>query len=242
MKTVSQSRLSKISRVLLANRSTDIRDWYWISDSRLKTLNMKRANKYLLACSLDYQSDSGLVWDKAKWLAEEELDDPERLWDSITAVPFEDWHQRFKKYRTHRFPVAHDRLWRIGERIVRDYAGDARRIWSGRSAADATRALIEVGVGPVLSRMAVGGLYDCGWIDGKCDVKPDIHVKRVIGRVFLGRPATEDEVVELTRKVYPENPWRLDSALWRAGHDYCRPNNTSCHKCFLSGLCSFERQ
>lgn len=225
--------------MLLANRSTDRSGWYWIGEPGLKTLDKKRANKYLLACILDYQIQSGRAWENAKRLAESILGDPPCLWESITEIPFLVWRHRFREYGLHRFPVAHERVWRIGKRVVDGYAGDARQVWKGLSPAKSTAALITLGVGEQLSRMAVGGLFDCGWLKGKSDVKADVHVKRVVGRVCLGRPATEDEAIDLARHICPDNPWLIDSALWQAGYHHCRPKETFCVACFLNRLCSF---
>lgn len=152
MELINQEELTEISKVLLANRSEDRSGWYWISDAGLKTLDKKRANKYLLACILDYQMKYARAWDNARRLAESILGDPPSLWQTITEIPFSTWRQKFKEYSLHRFPVAHERIWTIGKRVVDAYAGDARQLWKGLSPADATAALIDLGVGEQLSK------------------------------------------------------------------------------------------
>jgi endonuclease III len=181
---------------------------------------------------------AGRAWENAKRLAEEILGDPKDLWEVITTESLRSWRAHFRMYSLHRFPAAHDRIWKIGKRIVDRYSGDARQVWEGKNPADATDALIDLGVGQQLSRMAVGGLQDCGWLKGKSDLKADIHVKRTLGRVFFGRVATEAEAIQLGRLLHPNNPWLVDNALWRAGSSYCRPEETSCEQCFLSRECT----
>jgi hypothetical protein len=220
---LSETALKRVADILIENRSADRSGWYWIGESGPAARSKKSANKYLLACVLDYQMTVPIPWENAKRFAEQVLGDPESLWETIVSQPLSDWEKRFSEYKLHRFPAAHRRVWKVGEAIVEKYSGDARRIWEGASADKATQLLIEVGVGDQLSRMAVGGLYDCGWIQGPCDLKADIHVQRVLGRVFLDRRATPDECKKLSRKMYPKNPWLLDSALWKVGSSQTPP-------------------
>lgn len=236
---VSEMTLRQVAGILVKNRSADRSDWYWIGKSGRAARSKKSANKYILACILDYQMKAPVPWDNAKRLAEQVLGDPESLWEVIVSQPLSLWAKRFSEYELHRFPAAHERVWRIGKAIVDRYDGDARRIWDNTRADEATQRLIEIGVGDQLSRMAVGGLHDCGWIRGACDLKADVHVKRVLGRVFLGRLATPDEAIELSRRMHPKNPWLLDNPLWKIGSSCCRPNEPKCDSCFLRGLCEY---
>jgi len=234
---VCETALRQVADILIKNRSIDRSGWYWIGESGREARSKKSANKYILACVLDYQMRLPAPWDNAKRFAEQVLGDPESLWETIVSEPLSRWAKRFSEYKLHRFPAAHERVWKIGKAIVDRYDGDARIIWDGTTADQATQRLIEIGLGDQLSRMAVGGLYDCGWLQGACDLKADIHVKRVLGRVFFGRLATPDEAIDLSRRMHPKNPWLLDNALWNIGSSYCRPNEPKCDSCFLRGLC-----
>ena len=236
---VSEKMLRQVADILIKNRSTDPSGWYWICGSGRAARSKRSANKYILACALDYQMKSTALWDNAKRFAERVLGDPESLWETIVSQPLSRWAKRFSEYKLHKFHAAHRRVWKIGRAIVDRYDGDARKIWEGTTAEEATQRLIEIGVGDQLSRMAVGGLYDCGWIRGACDLKADIHVKRVLGRVFFGRLATPDEAIGLSRRMHPKNPWLLDGPLWKTGSSYCRPNEPECDSCFLRGLCEY---
>src|SRR5690349_14900616 len=95
-----------VARLLLKNKVSDRSGWYWISDKGLVRLSKKRANKYLLACILDYQMRVPVPWDNAKRFAEDDLGDPSSLWDEITSVPLSVWKRKFHFYRLHRFPKA----------------------------------------------------------------------------------------------------------------------------------------
>lgn len=165
-----------VARLLLRHRDADPSGWYWINAPGLKRLSKKRANKYLLACTLDYQMSDGAPWENAKRFAEDDLRNPASLWECITSAPLSVWKRKFRVYGLHRFPKAHERVWKIGKRVVEWYSGDARKIWEGSATADVLERLLELGVGEQLSRMAVGGLRDCGWIKGRADVKADSHV------------------------------------------------------------------
>lgn len=231
-----------VATLLLKNRDTDPSGWLWISKPGLVRLSKKRANKYLLACTLDYQMQYVTAWENARRFAEDVLGDPTALWDTITSVPLWLWNRKFRAYGLHRFPKAHERVWKIGKRVVEWYEGDARRIWEHTPTADVLDRLVELGVGEQLSRMAVGGLRDCGWLKGRADVKADSHVMRVLGRVFMGQPMTEDQTIAATRRMHPRDPWLLDGPLWQLGSNRCNVTEPNCEECYLRPRCRYARK
>ena len=90
--------------------------------------------------------------------------------------------------------------------------------------------------------MVAGALYDTGQIQGKGDVKVDIHVRRVLGRVFQGDTFTtqdESKVTELTREMHPANPWLLDRPLYSLGKQTCRATEPDCRACYLRRECVY---
>jgi hypothetical protein len=87
--------------------------------------------------------------------------------------------------------------------------------------------------------MTVGGLRDCGWLKGRADVKADIHVMRVLGRVFTGQPTTEDQAIAATRRMHPKDPWFLDGPLWQAGLNICKVTDPLCEECYLHSDCAY---
>jgi endonuclease III len=185
---------------------------------------------------------SKLVWGNAKKLAEGILGDPDKLWHRITRVSLADWMSKRKEYALHWLSKAHERVWTIGKRIVEQHEGDARKIWDKQSIDATLYRLTELGVGPQISRMVVGALYDTGIISGKADVKVDIHVRRVLGRVFQGSEfSLEDtgKVIEITRKMHPQNPWLLDRPLYLLGQQTCKAKKPKCDSCYLAAECIY---
>ena len=70
----------------------------------------------------------------------------------------------------------------------------------------------------------------------------DVNIQRVLGRVFLGRPATTREAVELDRAAMPTR----DSDLWHhalmdLGATICTARKPRCDACPLAGVCLFAR-
>jgi endonuclease III len=90
--------------------------------------------------------------------------------------------------------------------------------------------------------MAVGALMDTGHLHGRGDVKVDIHVRRVLGRIVRGKEFAAEEasnVLELTRSMHPENPWLLDRPLYRLGQSACVAGTPKCSSCFLRPACAY---
>jgi A/G-specific adenine glycosylase len=70
----------------------------------------------------------------------------------------------------------------------------------------------------------------------------DTNIKRVLGRVFLGRPATEREAVELDAKHMPKRSADLwHHALMDLGATICAPRTPRCGDCPLSAGCVTAR-
>lgn len=227
---------------LLQKRGDSPLDWDWLSKYSNGTQpDKKSANKFLLACILDYRMTAEVVWRNAAKFAESRLGDPDNLWEVITEIPEDCWKGRWRAYALHRFPDAHNRVWKIGKKIVQLYSGDARRIWTGIAPNDALRRLITLGVGPVISRMVVGALLDCNQVDGSGDVKPDLHVTRVLGRILIGRTLSPNEAISVTRKISPANPWLLDGPLYVLGKRRCG-SSPQCQTCYMADICCYSQR
>lgn len=219
------ARHRRLLRRLLAI-GTDGLYWPWLQKENgavVRRLSRKSANKFVLGCVIDYQIPANKAWENAARLAESVLRDPAQLWRKIARLSERSWMARRKTYSwLHRFPAAHRRVWRIGTAICDDYAGDARLIWRGKSPEEVKARFLEMGLGPQLTRMAVGALIDTRHLRGTGDVKADLNVCRVLGRLLLGRPFTPTEATRATRAMNQRNPWRLDAALFQLGRTVCR--------------------
>ncbi|MCX6071382.1 MAG: hypothetical protein NTU91_11080 [Chloroflexi bacterium] len=232
--------LPRIAELLIERRDTDTSFWRWLAPGRQPS--RKDANKFLLACMLDYQLLAATAWNNAQRLAESILGDPEDLWETITAMSLEDWQSRRKEYSLHRFPKGHERVYVIGRRVANLYGGDARLIWRDQTMEAVLYRLNDIGMGPQISRMVVGALFDTGQLEGKSDVKADIHVRRVLGRLLNGREYAPDEVAKVTdatRALYPANPWLLDRPLYRLGKSVCRLSTPICASCHMNAVCAY---
>jgi endonuclease III len=240
----NKEKTQSVAELLLSNRELDGDSfWRWLFKERSPLL--REANKFLLACILDYQIPANRAWDNAERLAEEILSDPEWLWREIVREARETWMSRKEEYNLHRFPQAHERVWTIGKRIVEQYDGDARKIWEGQSIDETLHRLNDIRVGEQISRMVVGALCDTHQIQGKGDVKADIHVRRVLGRVFQGEKFSANnagDVIDLTREMHPENPWLLDRSLYSLGKERCFASSPECDGCYLENLCTYRNR
>lgn len=145
----------------------------------------------------------------------------------------------------HRFPAVMSRnLLAAAEMIDREYCGDASRIWSGEpSSAEVVFRLLQFpGVGPKIGTMAANILarqFKVRFSDySSVDISPDVHVRRVFGRLGLSREeAPVEELVYRARAIYPQFPGILDFPVWEVGRQWCRPKAPLCPRCYLAKVC-----
>jgi len=215
--------------------------WEWLQKddgSNIKRLTKKNANKFLFACIIDYQSRADHQWEKARKFTETDLRDPVNLWKVLSRY---NWRSLRKKYRyLHRFPQAHKRIVRIARSVDEIYAGDARNIWRKQEPRVVEERFEAISLGEQLTRMAIGALLDSKQIKGTGDVKADLNVKRVLGRIFIGKPVDEDQAIELSRKLHPRNPWRYDSVMYFHGQYVCK-SKPMCDECNFSPVCKYYK-
>lgn len=240
------TRLEKITELLLENSQETEYSWTWLKKG--KTPTKKEANKFMLGCILDYQIRAETAWANAERLAKEILGDPSDLWGEITKVTQSAWNKKRKAYSLHRFPIAHERVWRIGNDIVKNYNSDARNIWKGKPPHIVLDRLEELRVGEQISRMVVGALIYEKQIKGIGDIPVNLHVRRVLGRVVRGEGYTLAEkniVIEKTTEMYKKNPWKLDKALYELGKGrrkaICKASDPSCAVCYLKIKCQYYK-
>ncbi|MFW0859437.1 MAG: hypothetical protein AAGB97_04545 [Dehalococcoidia bacterium] len=218
-------------RDLLLQHGNDIKSNYVASWLDQKPLSVKNANKFFLGAIIDYQIHANTAWGNARRLSEEILGDPPKLWDHIVnSYTRDEWASKWREFRVHRFPKAHDRIWRIGYEIVKRYDGDVRNIWQGKNSDAIVDALERMRCGPEISRMIVGLLITYKQIDGKSDVEANRHVCKVLGRVF-NRDLDPEAARQLARKIHPDNPWQLDIAIYDIGKKYCLFDWCYCDTC-----------
>jgi hypothetical protein len=234
----------QLAALLLQNRGGD--DFGEISHLEGRECSKVIANRFLICCLLDFQQNAAVAWKKGEALADH-LGGSENVWSAISALPKAEWDSRYEAFgRPHRYRWGFERLWGIANTICARYDGDARNIWCNRSPYDALVHLWAVGAGDQISRMIVGALRESGQIKGDTgDVKADVHLRRVLGRAVFGREiavADAPKIVELTRQLYPPDPWKLDWPLWNLGRATCHLTSPKCNECYLQPYCAYDRQ
>ncbi|MFH0802347.1 MAG: hypothetical protein V2A78_08205 [bacterium] len=126
--------------------------------------------------------------------------------------------------------------------VVNECDGDASRIWVGKKASQVKQTFDSIhGVGPGIANMAVLLIekafrvrFEDPW---NMDIKPDVHTKRVLYRLGISAAETEPEALKATRKMNPEYPGIVDSALWDIGRKWCHSSNPDCPACAMTALC-----
>jgi len=234
-------RLQHIAALLLKHRAGE-EDWGEISHLEGRECSKGIANTFLICCLLDWQQHTDVAWEKGENLVEQL--GAEKVWATISSYSKEEWDSKYEFFgKVHRFRIGHERLWGIANDICVRYEGNARNIWLGRGPFDALVHLWALGAGDQISRMIVGALRDCGEIKGDSgDVKPDVHLRRVLGRAVDGEEISATnpaKVIELTRQLNPTDPWRLDWPLWNIGKYHCRPTSPDCPSCYLRPHCVY---
>jgi len=128
--------------------------------------------------------------------------------------------------------------------VVRECGGDASKLWAGKLASEVKRTFQSIhGVGPGIAAMAVllvernfGVRF--GDIDHlMMDVKPDVHIVRVLSRLGISRAPTVEEAIEAARRMHPTYPGELDAPLWYIGRNWCHKVSPECNKCPMTDHC-----
>ena len=242
---VNRRKLKRVRSLLLAARRRHGTVYFpFLSGLNGKKANRRSANKFMLCCILDYRAKAHVVVENATRFAEKDLEDPRDLWGTIARIPrwdsdavrrrYAPLHPRFRKR-------GHARVGRIAREIVERYDGDARQIWRSQPPGQVLKRLEDMKVGPKISRMIVGALYDAAQISGAGDLAPDIHVRRVLGRVFTGEVVSPEKALAIARRIRPRTSWKLDSPLWRLGNSMCRPRTPHCEDCYLQEECRYAQ-
>lgn len=245
--TSLDERLLRITKSLLLLPRELGAYWPWLEKGT--DTSKKDANKFFLFGVIDFKATYDVVLNRVKRFTEEIMKDPDDLWERIAAFDELEWKSSATKtkYALHIFQAAHNRLWDFAQDLVSRYAGDARNIWLGQTPKAVLERLRSIGkgkfgVGEQLSKMRVGALMDSKLIEGQGDLKVDVNVMRVLGRAWKGsayESSQTSEVTDLTRKMYPSNPWLLDQPLYSLGKWTCKKADPDCSSCFLRMDCLF---
>ena len=265
---MKRERVRKLLLEDCESYSTDY-GWHWLSDHP-RTVSMRRANKFLLGARIDYGIKADWAWESAEILSEIVLGDPDDLWSAIASMGLDELEVVFKGKHVdegclrcaaghqirvnsassgavkrhkmfHMWPdrAAND-VWRTMQIISNRYGGDARRIWDGQPISEILQRLEDATFGPNLSHMVVGALMDTKQIEGRGNLKADINVTRVLGRVFTGSKTTPDEAHRIADTMEPGNTWIFDRRLFGLGQNICISTNPRCEECCLNHECTYN--
>ena len=230
-----------VKQLLLHRR--DRIDWPWLTECHEhgRSVDKVRANKFMLGAILDYRIGAETAWENARRLSEDILGEPKNLWVAITSIDKDYWDSKaaYLHYRLHHLSAAHRRVWRIGNEIVYHYEGDARLIWRAQTPEVVLTRLLQMRAGPEVSRMIVGALIDTDQVRGQGDLKADVHVRRVLGRVFNGNEVEAKEAHEIADSIVRGNSWELDAPLYLIGKYKCKKNNPLCDDCGMNSVCTY---
>lgn len=165
--------------------------------------------------------------------------------DKINAMTLEQLETLFKRLpRRPRYindaPKTIKDLTRI---VMEECNGDASLIWRGKKAVQVHRTFDSIhGVGPGIASMAVLLIEKAFLVQfpdhWNMDIKPDLHTKRVLYRLGASNAETEDAALEASRRMNPEFPGVVDSALWDIGRTWCSPADPNCPECAVSQICA----
>ena len=134
--------------------------------------------------------------------------------------------------------------------LARASLGDVLRAWSGlgynrrardlHRAARSSRGRLPTSVDGLDALPGIGA-YTAGAVACFAHRRrvafADTNVRRVLGRVFLGRVATEREAVAIDRELLPRDAARWHHALMDIGAVFCRARSPRCDDCPLAPAC-----
>lgn len=238
---------------------------------KYKYLDKKTANLYFLCCSVDrFPRPWEEAWDKGKKFVLDTFGNPENLWNEIVKVPESVWktEAKRKELNIHPYQRVHDGIWDSAKRICNEFEGDARKIWRkgdpnvewGKNDEFSRNEILnhleyvlfnrkEYSGKTQMPRWICGCFYKEGQIDGPFDPKADIHVVRVVGRVFYGLlemkkecgKRAENIAIHTCRMVYRHNPFLLDEAIFFKGNkEGCIANTPDCINCSWGSFCLYN--
>ncbi len=176
----------------------------------------------------------------------------------IAKMPLGDIHRAMKGDKRKSDPTDSKALHRFPKKLsgwmkesckllVEEYDSDPRHIWNNtKSARSIEKRLKEIpGFGQKKASMLINILaHDRGFrnIDrSEIDISVDSLVRRVFLRTGLADIDSNDDIIQVSRKLHPEFPGVLDLPAWRIGQDYCFPTRPDCKACPVGIICKKKK-
>jgi endonuclease-3 len=206
----------------------------------------KIPHAFVMACMLG-QFHNGKAWETLAHL-EQRLGTLEIK--KLSRLSQKDWEDIFlKPTLLHRFPheTAHF-IFSAVQRIVKEYDGDASRLWSDSpSSATVIKRFLEFeGIGHKTSTMAVNilaryfkiSMSDCYSIE----ITVDGRTKRVLSRMGIVDSKKQKYIQLTVREMYPKYPGIFDPVFWEIGKFHCFPVRPDCAGCPVNELCLYSQR
>lgn len=214
-------------------------------DARINKFLNEDPNAFILGCVMDKQIPAERAW-AIPYKIYKELGNFEI--DFLAEVPLDEYKKMFKENKYHRFndKCAVD-FYEAVQKIKKDYGGDVSKIWADNPTSKEVIKEIRdfKGVGPNISNMAANILareYKVKMQDySSLDVSTDIHITRVMTRLYFEGDVTKKQIVQKAREISPEYPALIDLACRVIGKDYCRPTEPECYHCPLNKECNYNK-
>lgn len=197
---------------------------------------------YVLACCMDRQTKAERAWMIPARIMELLGD---FSIEKLASVSLDEYKALFIQNSLHRFnDTMAEVFYKAVHRIMDEYYGNASLIWSDNpsSATVVYRFLKFDGVGIKIATMAANILarqFKVPFSDYcSIDVSPDIHVKRVMEKLGLVEPDSDNDlIIYKARELCPKFPGIIDFSLWEIGRTWCRPNDPKCENCIVNSAC-----
>ncbi len=196
---------------------------------------------FLLACSLDRQTPIERIWPIPYYLKGRlgHLD-PCKISSLSPDYVLQLLKESARKPRY--MNAAVETILDFSRLVCERYAGVAERLYNHASALEFKHEFMSVrGVGPGIANMAAILLLRLKKVEFKdlhrIDVKPDVHVQRVMYRLGLIEHKNEKAALIRTTQLSPDFPGKLDSPLWHIGRTFCRAALPICPDCPMTSVC-----
>lgn len=207
----------------------------------------KYPHAFVIGCIADKQVDADTAWLTPYNIYSQVENFEISALAKIELSQFRDIMENAKpKHRFHK--MLSDEIYYGIKHIVKDYGGNASRIWANKPSCSlvAKRFLEFKGIGPKISSMATNILardFKIQFSDYSCiDISADVHVQRVFTRLGLcDEGSSIEEIIKAARTLHPEFPGLMDLPTWEIGRDFCHPTTPQCNECYMRSLCNYSK-
>jgi endonuclease III len=163
----------------------------------------------------------------------------------LSNISQEEYNAIFIDQSLHRFNYMASRFRDAIIKIKTNYQSNASNIWCGKPSSKKAveRFLSFKGIGQKISTMAANILYRKFGIEfseySYIDISVDVHVIRVMRRLGLVENTSKENIIQETRRWYPDYPGIFDKVCFRVGRNNCSETGSpNCHNCILRRICS----